>query len=158
MSTIHLTETTTSTPGQFLAALTDFGPGRSKLFGDSAPGYPRVHSMGLRDADVTEGSSSAWERRHYDWSDANHIVATTTDSNIWGEHSSETYTLTPRPGGLTEVDVVMVREGKNFKGRMMAGAFGVFGRRRMSRELKQTVREIEARAAKPLDPEGDQQC
>jgi hypothetical protein len=36
MSTIHFKATTTSTPEQFVAGLTDFGPGRSKLFGNSA--------------------------------------------------------------------------------------------------------------------------
>ncbi|MEI9939565.1 MAG: hypothetical protein WDO69_20285 [Pseudomonadota bacterium] len=38
MSTIHLQATTSATAEQFLAGLTDFGPGRSKLFGDSADG------------------------------------------------------------------------------------------------------------------------
>ena len=33
MSTIHFEETTTVTPEQFLAALTDFGPGRSEIWG-----------------------------------------------------------------------------------------------------------------------------
>ena len=33
MATIHLHENTTSTPEQFIAALTDFGPGRSEIFG-----------------------------------------------------------------------------------------------------------------------------
>jgi pyruvate/2-oxoglutarate dehydrogenase complex dihydrolipoamide dehydrogenase (E3) component len=32
MSTIHLHETTTSTPEQFVAGLTDFGPGRQELY------------------------------------------------------------------------------------------------------------------------------
>jgi hypothetical protein len=32
MSTIHFRQTTTSTPEQFVAGLTDFGPGRSKVF------------------------------------------------------------------------------------------------------------------------------
>ena len=36
MSTIPFHETTTSTPEQFVAGLTDFGPGRAKLFGNSA--------------------------------------------------------------------------------------------------------------------------
>ena len=36
MSTLHLHQTTTSTPEQYIAGLTDFGPGRSKLFGNSA--------------------------------------------------------------------------------------------------------------------------
>ena len=43
MSTIHFHQTTTSTPEQFIAALTDFGPGRSKLFGNSADEYLKVH-------------------------------------------------------------------------------------------------------------------
>jgi hypothetical protein len=35
MSTIQMHQTTTSTPERFIAGLTDFGPGRSKLFGNS---------------------------------------------------------------------------------------------------------------------------
>jgi len=41
MSTIHFHETTTSTPEQFLAGLTDFGPGRSKLFGKQRRRLPQ---------------------------------------------------------------------------------------------------------------------
>ena len=36
MSSIHCSATTTSPPEQFVAGLTDFGPGRSKLFASSA--------------------------------------------------------------------------------------------------------------------------
>ena len=36
MPTIHLHQTTTLTPEQYVAGLTEFGPGRSKLFGNSA--------------------------------------------------------------------------------------------------------------------------
>ena len=46
MSTIHLHQTTTATPEQFVAGLTDFGPGRSKLFGNSADEYLKVHDQG----------------------------------------------------------------------------------------------------------------
>jgi hypothetical protein len=74
MSTIHLHQTTTSTPEQYVAGLTDFGPGRSKLFGNSADAYLKVHHRGASDADVTEGSGGIWERLHYDWSDPNHVV------------------------------------------------------------------------------------
>ena len=62
MSTIHFHQTTTSTPEQFVAGLTDFGPGRSKLFPNSADGYLKVHHLGPADADVTEGSGGIWER------------------------------------------------------------------------------------------------
>ena len=54
MATIHLHETTTATPEQFVAALTDFGPGRSQLFGNSADDYLKVHDEGPQYADVTE--------------------------------------------------------------------------------------------------------
>ena len=46
MSTIHLHQTTTLTPEQYVAGLTDFGPGRSKLFGNSADEYLKVHHRG----------------------------------------------------------------------------------------------------------------
>jgi hypothetical protein len=64
MATIHLHQTTTATPEQFIAGLTDFGPGRSKLFGNSADGYLKVHDRGPHQADVTEGSRGVWERLH----------------------------------------------------------------------------------------------
>jgi hypothetical protein len=53
MSTIHLHQTTTSTPEQYVAGLTDFGPGRSKLFGNSADEYLKVHDRGPSQADVS---------------------------------------------------------------------------------------------------------
>jgi len=36
-------QTTTATPEQFIAGLTDVGPDRSKLFKNSAYAYLRVH-------------------------------------------------------------------------------------------------------------------
>ena len=59
MATLHLHQTTTSTPEQYLAGLTDFGPGRSKLFGNSANNYLKVHNRGPSQADVTEGSGGS---------------------------------------------------------------------------------------------------
>ena len=56
MSTIYFHEQTTSTPEQFVAGLTDFGPGRSKLFANSADDYLKVHHWDHSQADVTEGS------------------------------------------------------------------------------------------------------
>ena len=53
MSTIHFHQTTSSTPEQFIAGLSDFGPGRSELFGNSADGYLEVHDRGPDSADVT---------------------------------------------------------------------------------------------------------
>src|SRR5213594_1673535 len=145
MSTIHFNQTTTLTPEQYVAGLTDFGPGRSKVFGNSADEYLKLHSKGTHDADVTEGSGGIWERLHYDWSDPNRVVMTTTDSNTWGGASGHTYTFTLRSDGRTDLDVVVVREGKNLKGRALGGVLGIVGKRVLGKTLAQTVKAIEAR-------------
>jgi hypothetical protein len=145
VSTIHLHETTTATPEQFVAGLTDFGPGRSKLFGNSVDKYLEVHNQGPDYADVTEGSAGIWERLHYDWSDPNHVVLTTTDSNLFGGASGHTYTLTRKPDGTTDIDIVVVRDGKNFKGRMLGIVLGIFGKRVLGKAMANTVKAIEAR-------------
>jgi len=145
MSTFYFHQTTTSTPEQFVAGLTDFGPGRSKLFGNSTDEYLHVHHRGPSDADVTEGSNGIWERLHYDWSDPNRVVMTTTDSNLWGGHSGHTYTFRRRPDGTTDLDAVVVREGKNIKGRVLEFVLGIFGTRVLGRELEKSVKAIEAR-------------
>ena len=145
MATIRLHQTTTATPEQFLAGLTDFGPGRSKIFPNSADGYLKVHDQGPSQADVTEGSNGIWERLHYDWSDPRHITMTTTDSNLWGGRSGHTYTLTPRPDGTTDVDAVVVREGKNLKGRLLAILLTTGGKRVLAKALAKTAKAIEAR-------------
>src|ERR1700688_3428344 len=105
MATIHLHQTTTSTPEHFIAGLTDFGPGRSKLFGNSADDYLEVHQRGRTQADVTEGSGGVWERLHYGLSDPRHVVLTTTDSNMWGGASGHTYNFTRQATGTTDIDV-----------------------------------------------------
>jgi hypothetical protein len=148
MSTIHLHQSTTATPEQFVAALTDFGPGRSKLFGNSADEYLKVHSRGQSQADVTEGSNGIWERLHYDWSDPHHIVLTTTDSNLWSDASGHTYTLTRRPNGTTDVDAVVVREGKNLKGRLLGFVLGTIGKGVLEKAFANTIKAIEARNGK----------
>jgi hypothetical protein len=145
MSTIHLHQTTTSTPQQYIAGLTDFGPGRSELFGNSADEYLEVHHRGRSQADVTEGSGGIWERLHYDWSDPNRVVLTTTDSNVWGGASGHTYTFTRQPNGTTDIDVVVVRDGKNLKGWGLGFVLGTIGRRVLERAFENSVKAIEAR-------------
>jgi hypothetical protein len=145
MSTIHLHQTTTLTPEQYVAGLTDFGPGRAKLFGNSADEYLKVHSRGPSKADVTEGSGGIWERLKYDWSDPNHVVLTTTDSNLWGGASGHIYNFTRRPDGLTDIDVVVVRDGKTLKGWFLGLVLGTVGKGVLEKAFKNSVKAIEAR-------------
>src|SRR5262245_50501053 len=144
MPTFHFHQTTTSTPEHFLAALIDFGPGRSKIFGNSADDYLKVHHRGSTDADVTEGSGGVWETLHYDWSNPLRVVMRTTDSNIWGGHSGHTYTFTRRPDGKTDIDAVVVREGKNLKGRALGFVLGTVGKGVLEKAFGNTVKAIEA--------------
>ncbi|WP_298375236.1 hypothetical protein [uncultured Bradyrhizobium sp.] len=145
MSTIHLHRTTMLTPEQYVSGLTDFGPGRSKLFGNSADAYLEVHHRGPAEADVTEGSNGIWERLHYDWSDPDHVVLTTTDSNVWGGKSGHTYNFVRRSDGATDIDVVVVREGKNLKGWLLGLVLGSIGRGVLEKAFENSVKAIEQR-------------
>src|SRR5215475_5396156 len=119
MVTIRLHQTTTATPEQFLAGLTDFGPDRSKIFPNSKDGYLKVHDQGP------------------------------TEANMLGRRSGHTYTLTPQPGGTTDIDVVVIREGKNLKGRLFEILLTAGGKRILARALATTVKAIEARNSQP---------
>ena len=142
-------KTTTATPEQYVAGLTDFGPGRAELFGNSADSYLKVHSMGATEADVTEGSGGVWERLHYDWSDPDRVVLTTTDSNAWGGQSGHTYTFTRNADGTTDIAYDVVREGKNLKGRFLAFLFGHGGRSKLEKAFAGSVKAIEVRDYTP---------
>ena len=145
MSIIHFKLTTTATPEQFIAGLTDFGPGRDKLFGNSTDQFLKVHKQGTNFADVTEGSGGIWERLNYDWSDPTHVVLTTTDSNLWGGHSGHTYNLTRQSNGTTDVEVTIVRDGKNLKGKLLGAFLGVAGKGQLQKWFANTLKAIEAR-------------
>jgi hypothetical protein len=145
MSTLHFHQTTTATPEQFVAGLTDFGPGRSELFPNSADSDLEVHSQSASEADVTEGSSGIWERLHYDWSNPNHVVLKTTDSNTWGGDSSHTYDLKQNSDGTTDIDYTVVREGKNLKGRLLGLVVGSVGKGRLKSAFDNAVTAIETR-------------
>jgi hypothetical protein len=146
MPTIHFDQKTKLTPEQYIAGLTDFGPGRSKVFSNSADDYLKVHHVGPADADVTEGSGGVWERLHYDWSDPERIVLTTTDSNVWGGASGYTYTFGRSSDGATDVDVVIVRQGKNAKGRFLALVLGSVGKGVLKKSFVNSVKAIENRS------------
>ena len=144
MSTIHFNQATTLTPDQYIAGLTDFGAGRSKTFSNSADDYLKIHQVGPAEADVTEGSGGVWERLHYDWSHPNRVVLKTTDSNVWNGSSGYTYTFTRSPDGTTDVSVVIVRQGKNVKGRILGLVLGTVGKGVLKKAFVHSVKAIEA--------------
>jgi hypothetical protein len=145
MSTIKMHATTIATPEQYAAALTDFGPGRSTVFGNSADDYLKVHDQRPGHADVTEGSGGVWERLSYDSTDPNHLVARTIDSNIWGGRSGHTYRFTRNGDGTTEINYVVVREGKNAKGRFLGFVLGTVGKSKLVKAFRNSVKAVESR-------------
>ena len=150
MTTVTVTESTTATPEQFIAALTDFGPTRSEIWVNSQPKFLVVHDQGDTWADVTEGSSAAgaiWERLRYDWSNPNDIVLTTTDSNTWGSKSGHRYTLTSNADGSTTLRAVMVRNAISIKGGILAVLLKLTGKSFLGKSLRTSLRAIEARNA-----------
>ena len=147
MATIRFTQTTTATPEQFIAGVTDFGPGRQEIFGRSDDESLVLHDQGPDWADVTEGSGGIWERLRYDWSKPNLITMMTIDSNTWSNSSGHTYRFTANPDGTTEVDVTVVRDGKNLKGKAIGALLSVIGKGMLSKAFAQTARAIESRPA-----------
>jgi len=152
MTTVRVTESTTATPEQFLAGLTDFGPDRSEIWPNSQPKFLTVHGQGDTWADVTEGSAAGggvWERLRYDWSNPLDIVLTTTDSNTWGRKSGHRYTLTSNADSSTTVQTVMVRDGISIKGRALALVLTVLGKPFLRKGMRGVLRAIEARSSTP---------
>jgi hypothetical protein len=64
--------------------------------------------------------------------------------NLWGGRSA-TYTFTRQPNGTTGVDVVIVREGKNLKGRMLGVFLGIVGKGQLEKVFAKSLKAIEAR-------------
>jgi hypothetical protein len=82
---------------------------------------------------------------HYDWSDPDRVVLTTSDSNVWGDASGHTYTFTRRADGTTDIDVVVVRDGKNLRGWILGFVLGTVGSGVLERAFENSVKAIEAR-------------
>ena len=70
---------------------------------------------------------------------------TTTESNIWGGQSGHTYTLTPVANGGTSIDVQVVRQGKNLKGKLTGALLGTVGKSVLVKAFRNTVSAVELR-------------
>jgi hypothetical protein len=64
---------------------------------------------------------------------------------VWGGASGHTYTFTRQPNGTTDIDVNVVREGKNLKGRMLSVVLRTIGRSVLEKAFENSVKAIEAR-------------
>jgi len=147
MGRVHVTAHGSFAPDVFTAALTDFGPERSEVFGNTATGEVQVHDRGETWAEVTEGSTTGpvWQRSRYDWSTPGEVRIDVVDSNAFGPGSRWLYRVTPSAGGGTDVDLSIVRVPNSTTGRLLDLLLGLGGSLFFSRDLRRTVRALESR-------------
>jgi hypothetical protein len=147
MGDVRVSATGKFPPERFVAVLTDFGPEREKVFGNSQGGYLTVHEVGPDWADVTEGSTAGggiWQRSRYDWSTPGEVRLEVLDSNAFGKGSYWEYRLTPDGPGTTRVALHIHRQPTSLKGRFVDLALRVIGNRFFTRDLRATIAKIEA--------------
>ena len=146
MSRVHASAEGAFSPAAFVEALTDFGPQRSRLWGNSSAGKLVVHDRGDTWADVTEGTDAGgiWQRYRYDWADPHLIRLTVTDSNAFGAGSYWEYRLTPlHEGHRTRIDLMINRIPTTPKGKRFDPILNMIGGLYFGRDLRRSVRRIE---------------
>ncbi|MEV6106472.1 hypothetical protein AB0M28_17395 [Streptomyces sp. NPDC051940] len=107
-------------PSDVREVLTDFSPSRADVWPTIDAEHFRVHELGDTWAEVTEGTSAAWERAHYEWEpDGDTVTVTTLDSKLFGAGGGWVFRLTPEGAG-TRVDVELTRQPSTLRGKMLA--------------------------------------
>jgi hypothetical protein len=143
MARIHFRLETRLAPSAVLAALTDFGPRRAEVWPNIDDQHFQVHDHGAGWAEVTEGSSVAggvWEREKYTWDATTGTVAVETiDSNTWGPGSRWDYKLTPTTQRGTEIEVMVERHGKGWKGRLIELGLAAVGAGTLRSQMEQAL-------------------
>jgi hypothetical protein len=64
---------------------------------------------------------------------------------LGGRSSGHNYTVTRKTNGTTVIDVGVLLDGKNLKGRALGFVLGIFGERVLGGALHKTIKAIEAR-------------
>jgi hypothetical protein len=151
MGRVHLRAHGAVPPERFVAALTDFGPGREQIWGDSDPRHLVVHQRGDAWAEVTEGSGAGgvWQRLRYDWSAPDVVTLDVLDSNAFGPGSRWTYRVESDGTGGCHVDLTIVRVPTTPKGRALDLLLRLGGRAYFARDLRRSLRRLETRVRQP---------
>jgi hypothetical protein len=149
MGKVHVRAHGSFAPDVFVAALTDFGPGRAEVFANLAADDLRVHDRGATWAEVTEGSTTGpvWQRSRYDWSTPGEVRIDVVDSNAFGPGSRWLYRVTPDADGGTDIDLSIQRVPNTAKGRVLDLLLRLGGGQFFARDLRRTVRTLESRGS-----------
>jgi hypothetical protein len=142
---------TTASPERVIGALTDFSPRRLELWPNINRKYYKVGTLGEQSAEVTEGSTAfggIWERARYDWSHPGVVHLDVQDSNTFKPGSFWEYQVTAGANGGSHVRMEFDRRGRNFKGVLVGALLSLFGKRIFGKSLRDTLKKVEASAAK----------
>ena len=146
MGRVHVRAHGAVAPERFVGALTDFGPGRAEVWGNSDPRHLAVHGRGDTWAEVTEGTGTAgggvWQRLRYDWSVPGVVTLDVLESNAFGRGSRWTYRVDPDGAGGSAVDLTVVRVPTTAKGRVLDVLLAVGGRFWFARDLRRSLRRL----------------
>jgi hypothetical protein len=148
MHTITIDLESPLTPERVLGAAVDFSDRRPGIFPAVQAGRLRVHDLGTKSADVTEGTRSGpivnWERCTYDWSKPGVVLADVTDSNIYEPRPSY-WELRAEPSGEgSRVRMIWAREfRRTVKGRFFAMMFRRAGQRLFTKYAREILDNIE---------------
>ena len=144
MPTTRFTVHTSLSPSDVMTLFTDFGPDRASRWPNVDDAHFKVHEVGPDWAEVTEGNAMGWERERYSWDPAAGTISIDTlDSNLWGPRSGWRYDLTPAGGG-TDVHVMLTREAKSFRGRLIGALIPLLGARTLSKQFQSVLRKAES--------------
>jgi hypothetical protein len=155
MSNTRIVVRSAVSPERFVDSLTDFGPRRSEVWGNSQSGYLKVHDRGDTWADVTEGSGvagSIWQRYRYDWSTPGVVRLDVLDSNAFGKGSFWEYRVTPDEGGGSVIALTIHRKPTTLKGRLVDVLIVLSGGVFFRRDLRRTLAKLEHSG--PTPPHG----
>ena len=145
MSSTHFTVHTSLSPSDVMTLFTDFGPDRASRWPNVDDAHFTVHDQGPDWAEVTEGNAMGWEREKYSWdAEAGTVTIDTLDSNLWGPGSGWRYQLMPAAGG-TDVQVMLTRVPKSFRGRAIGALIPILGARMLGRQFQSVLRKAESR-------------
>jgi hypothetical protein len=141
--TIRFQVTTDLPPDRVLGALIDFSDQRPLAWPNIDQAHFRVHGQGPDWADVTEGNALAWERNRYEWNAAaGEVTVRALESDAWAPGSRWQYTLSPTPTGGTQIEVTAVRTPRTLRGRLIALALPVLGRRIIKSDMERVLERL----------------
>jgi hypothetical protein len=133
MLDLTVTERTSASPEQVLAAATDLSEDRVKVWPNSKPRYFEIHAQEAGMAEVTEGFrppfGRVWERSRYEWEPGS-IRQTVIDSNVLAPGCTWELKVSPGGGGST-VEMQLRREFRGSAKDRIASAINHLGGRRM---------------------------